>query len=136
MFNGQHIYLDSYRRAERDLKLSKHYGQRITSATMTEEQITLALENGKRIAIRDDGQSCCEHRYMTTDDDIQSLVGHLLIRIEEKPGPGEGDDSGEHETVFVEIATETGFVTIVNHNEHNGYYGGFSVGVSEVEDDS
>lgn len=117
---------------------SKHdpadfYNLMITSATMTEEKLTLDLSDGRAIEIWDNGQSCCEWRHMTTDDDIQSLVGHKLTRIEGKEGP-EIDDGECHETVFVEIGTDVGFITIVNHNEHNGYYGGFALTITLKED--
>lgn len=108
-------------------------GFTITSAQMVDEKVYLKLET--TIAIFDNGQSCCESRYMTTDDDLRSLVGHKLRRIESKPG-GElqvVDSYGEHETAFVEIGTDVGFVTIVNHNEHNGYYGGFGLTVTVEE---
>lgn len=102
-------------------------GFTITSATMRDEKIYLKLET--TIAIFDNGQSCCERRYMTTDDDLQSLVGHELRHILPKPGGMIADSGDEHETLFVEIGTNVGSVTIVNHNEHNGYYGGFGLSV-------
>lgn len=110
---------------------SEYYGKTIKSATMTEDKISLTLADDKVISIWDNGQYCCEHRYMTTDDDIQSLVGNSLVRIEAKDAPDVADKWGEHEQVFVEIATDKGFVTIVNHNEHNGYYGGFGLTITE-----
>jgi hypothetical protein len=72
---------------------------------------------------------------MSTDDDVRSLVGHNLTRIEAKEGPGEPDQYGEHETVFVEVGTDAGFITVVNHNEHNGYYGGFGLTITERSPD-
>ena len=68
---------------------------------------------------------------MTTDDDPQSLVGGKLVRIEAKPGPDKDSEYDVHEQVFVEVATDKGFITIVNHNEHNGYYGGFGLTITE-----
>jgi hypothetical protein len=32
-----------------------------------------------------------------------------------------------HETQFLIVDTTKGSFTIVNHNEHNGYYGGFGL---------
>jgi len=113
---------------------SEFYGRTILSAEMTESGLTLGLDDGKSIEIWDDGQSCCEWRHMTTDDDIQSLVGHKLTRIEGKEGPETGEDGDYHETVFVEIGTDVGFITVVNHNEHNGYYGGFALTITVKED--
>lgn len=111
----------------------EYVGQTVTAASMQDERLRLSLDSGKTIEIWDDGQSCCEHRYMTTDDDIQSLVGRKLVRIEAKDGPTEEDKWGDpHETCFVEVGVDDGFVTLVNHNEHNGYYGGFGLTITEV----
>lgn len=110
---------------------SEHYGKKIKSAIMTEKTLSLTLDDDKTIYVWDDGQDCCEHRYMTTDDDVQSLVGNILIRIEAKDAACSAERWDVHEQVFVEIGTDKGFITIVNHNEHNGFYGGFSLTVTE-----
>lgn len=111
---------------------SEYVGKKITAAEMADEKLTLTFDDGKKIAIWDNGQSCCENRYMTTDDNIQSLVGGKLKNIEAKPGPNAEAEYDEHEIVFVEVSTGKGFITIVNHNEHNGYYGGFGLTITEV----
>ena len=104
------------------------YGSRITKAELAGNRLLLTLDDERKIAIFDDGQSCCESRYMTTDDDPSSLVGHELRRIEAKSGPTEDEEyGGAHETCFVEVGTDAGFITLTNHNEHNGYYGGFGL---------
>jgi hypothetical protein len=110
---------------------SEYVGQTILAAKLDDDKLLLDLSSGKRIAIWDNGQSCCEHRYMSTDDEVESLVGHKLARIEAKPGPDEPDEWDEHETCFVEVATDVGFITLVNHNEHNGFYGGFGLTITE-----
>ena len=108
------------------------YGRTITKAEMKDDKILLAFDDGQKIAVFDDGQSCCESRYMTTDDDMQSLVGHTLTRIEAKEGPSEDGEYGEcHEQVFLEIGTDKSFITVANHNKHNGYYGGFGLTVTK-----
>lgn len=110
---------------------SDFYGRKIIVASLSEDKLALQFEGGVRIAIWDDGQSCCENRYMRTDDDIQSLVGHTLTRIEAKSGPDEEGEYGDmHEVCFVEIGTDDGFITLANHNEHNGYYGGFGLTIT------
>lgn len=109
----------------------EYAGREISAVTMDEERLCLSFGDGTKIAIWDNGQDCCEHRYMTTDDDVQSLVGGKLRHIELKPGPTVEEGWEEHETCFVEIATDKGFITLTNHNEHNGYYGGFSLAISE-----
>lgn len=109
----------------------KYYGRTVAAAEMSDERLRITFTDGAKIAIWDDGQSCCENRYMRTDDDLSSIVGGKLMRIEAKAGPDEQDDYGEHEQVFVEVATDKGFITICNHNEHNGYYGGFGLTITE-----
>jgi hypothetical protein len=113
---------------------SDFYGRVIVAVEKTEDAMFLSFHDGEKIKIFDDGQSCCESRYMTCDDDISSLVGHKLERIEVKEGPTEtdGEYGEEHETCFIEIGTDAGFVTLTNHNEHNGYYGGFGLSIERV----
>lgn len=113
---------------------AKFYGKKIVAAEIKDERLRLALEGGPTIEIWDNGQSCCESRYITTDDQVSSLVGGALARIETRYGPSIGAEYGdEHEQVFVEVGTDKGFITVVNHNEHNGYYGGFGLTVTETE---
>lgn len=112
---------------------AKYYGRKIVAAEIADERLRLKFEDGVEIEIWDNGQSCCESRYMTTDDDVKTLVGGTLARIEAKEAPAipQGQYGDEHETVFVEVGTDKGFITVVNHNEHNGYYGGFGLTVTE-----
>jgi hypothetical protein len=107
------------------------YGRTITAAELRDDKFHLSFDDGQKIAIWDDGQSCCEHRYMKCDDDPASLVGHKLTRIEAKEGPDVQGDYDTHEQVFVEIGTDAGFITLNNHNEHNGYYGGFGLTITK-----
>jgi len=109
----------------------EYCGKVISNVRITDDALFLTFQDGKKIKIFDDGQSCCESRYMTTDDDISSLVGHTLLRIEGKDGEDRGEGGECHEIRFVEIGTDVGFITIVNHNEHNGYYGGFGLSIDE-----
>ncbi|OWK41997.1 hypothetical protein FRUB_04482 [Fimbriiglobus ruber] len=112
----------------------EYYGKRITSAEFADNRLLIGFEGGVRIAIFDDGQSCCESRYMTTADDVTWLVGKTLKAIAAKEGPEvEGECGDSHEQVFLEIETPDGSITFANHNEHNGYYGGFGLTIEEVE---
>lgn len=73
-------------------------------------------------------QSCCENRYMVCDDDLSSIIGNILTDIQVKDAPDIDEEGyGEHEVQFLEISTDKGFITISNHNEHNGWYGGFCI---------
>ena len=76
----------------------------------------------------DDAQSCCENRYMHTDDTLDYYKGTKLMNVFLKAGPDVEDGSGNvHEQMFLEIVTSKGSFTIASHNEHNGYYGGISI---------
>ena len=104
----------------------------IKSTKMSEDVLQISFEDGTGIEITDEGQSCCEYRYMTTDDEINFLIGTSIQNIMVKSGPDiEADDV--HEQEFLEIQTNKGFITIVNHNKHNGYYGGFSLNIRETK---
>ena len=117
-----------------------YYGKKITSASLRPDDgdgaIYLGLANGKRLKIWDNGRSCCESRYITTDDDIHFLVGGKLkeIKVRSVQEIDDGDGGEYHEMAFLEISTEKGSVTFVTHNEHNGYYGGFGLSLDEVQD--
>ena len=83
--------------------------------------------------LADEGQSCCENRYMSTDDDLSDFIGGTLLDAEIKAAPDETDEWGQvHEVQFLEVRTSKGSFTMASHNEHNGYYGGFYlVAISE-----
>ena len=103
-------------------------GPVIKDVEVDEDSITLHFSAGK-LTLSDCGQNCCETRYMSTDDDVRSLIGQRFVCWEVKDGDysGPADEYMQHDVQFLEIQTEGGFVTLVNHNEHNGYYGGFSI---------
>lgn len=110
---------------------SEYYGRKITAAELIDNRLRLTLDGGKQIEIWDDGQSCCEHRYITTDDDLSSLVGGVLNRIECRDGATVRGEYDEHEIAFVEVGTDKAFITLTTHNQHNGYYGGFGLTITE-----
>lgn len=112
---------------------SKYAGRKITAAVLADNALSLTFSDGVRIRLYDDAQSCCESRYITTDDDPVSLVGGMLRAIEAKLGPEtEGEYEDMHETCFVEVSTVEGvIVTLTTHVEHNGYYGGFGLTIKE-----
>jgi hypothetical protein len=93
------------------------------------DSLRITFEDGSKLYLYDDGQSCCEHRYMTIDDDLDKISGVTIkeIRIENGPKVEEAC-SEEHEQQFVKIDFSDGTgITMTTHNEHNGYYGGFSL---------
>lgn len=128
---------------------SDYYGRKVTAVSTTTEPgyrsigngektgLNITFEDGVTIRLTDEGQSCCEHRYMTCDDDLSKLVGGKLTKIEVRELKDESDPTGygDHEQAFVEVATDECFITVVTHNEHNGYYGGFGLSIDEVRRD-
>lgn len=102
-------------------------GKRITRCLLDQESDTLKIEFEGKIGlmIHDAGQSCCEHRYMRTDDNLSEYVGAVLLDLELKDAPDMVDEYGDHEVRFLDVKTDKGVFQLANHNEHNGYYGGF-----------
>lgn len=79
------------------------------------------------LRIWDDGQSCCEHRYMSSDDDLKYYIGSKFTGAEIRDAPNMDDVYDVHEVQFLIVNTDKGDFTVETHNEHNGYYGGFYI---------
>lgn len=93
--------------------------------------LVFGFDDGSGLLLQDDGRSCCESRYMKTDDDLGAFVGSVLLGAEVRPGPTEKSEwDDEHETAFLIVSTDRGEFTVVTHNQHNGYYGGFAIRAS------
>ena len=108
----------------------KVVGKKIMDVRLQNDVLFMSFGSQGSLYITDEGQSCCENRYITTDDKLEDYVGGNLLNIEIKPVPIPtlADDSDEcHDIEFVEISTTKGSFVLVTHNEHNGYYGGFSI---------
>lgn len=103
-------------------------GKTIARARVEDNELRVTFTDGTRLELWDDGQSCCESRYMVCDDDTASVEGATLMRIElrEAPSGADGDDDC-HDVEFLALVTSKGELVVSNHNEHNGYYGGFYV---------
>ena len=110
----------------------EYYNKVIDKAFLEDDIFNIHFKDGIKITITDEGQSCCESRYITTDDEPSVLNGHKLIKIETKEAPTIEDVWEVHEQVFIEIATDKAFITLTTHNEHNGYYGGVALTIKEV----
>lgn len=102
------------------------------------EGLVIVLESGWRVVLVDRcGQCCCEHRYMSTDDDLDSLVGETLVGI--RHGGCNEDEEDEYggvvEVEFALIQTDRDSVTIGTYNSHNGYYGGLDLALVVYDPD-
>jgi hypothetical protein len=106
-------------------------GKTITSVALVDDALKFDFEDGSRLTLKDDGQSCCESRYMRTDDDLPYYVGARFLGAEVRDGGTTESEYGDtHEIEFLVITTDRGTFSMANHNQHNGYYGGFSITAS------
>lgn len=114
--------------------VEKSIGKEILRIVFSEDELKLFFSNNGGLKIWDGGQSCCEHRYMTTDDDLDYLVGSRLLEIEVTGEKLIKEEEGDyHEVQFLIIKTDRGAVTIETHNENNGYYGGFCLEAEAID---
>jgi hypothetical protein len=89
------------------------------------DKLKFKFTDGSGMCLYDDGQSCCEQRYMGTDDDLSEYEGAKLLDLELKEVPDENREYDVHEIQFLDVKTDKGVFQMSNHNIHNGYYGGF-----------
>ncbi len=104
-------------------------GKTIADLTLgMDDALHFAFDDGSKITLFDDGQNCCETRYMRTDDNLEEFIDATLLGAEIKEASDLEDERGEpHEVQFLEVKTNRGVFTMASHNEHNGYYGGFLI---------
>lgn len=113
--------------------VKKHIGKRLETAAMRDDALHLIFEDGCEIKLSDNGQDCCDTRYMTCDDDLESFRGDRFVGIEVLEAPEIEHRGGCHEVNFVNAIFASGNkITCQTHNEHHGYYGGFRIEVEEV----
>jgi hypothetical protein len=91
--------------------------------------LVLSFVDGSKLKLWDDMQNCCEHRYMTCDDELEHYKRLVFMGAELRDGPNisEPDDYTVHNQQFLLVDTTLGAFTVATHNEHNGYYGGFGL---------
>lgn len=115
--------------------LNMFVGKIISSVVLgSDDKLHFIFEDKSKMMLWDDGAMCCERRYMTIDDDLSFFVGTRLVSVEVRDAPDLGspynsDNDTMHEVQFVEIMTNRGCFTVASHNEHNGFYSGFSVSI-------
>lgn len=96
--------------------------------------IDIRFTDGTGIRVADHGRSCCESRYLEVNDaDLQYHVGAKLRDIEvAKTEEKEAKWGDVKEIAFLHIKTSRGVIVANTYNEHNGYYGGFSIQVTRI----
>jgi hypothetical protein len=111
-------------------------GKQIVSVAVNGEALKFLFSDNTRLSVYDSGQSCCESRWMHTDDDLSHYVGATLEDMElagggEVPADSPARKPGEYhdvfESQFLKVKTSEGVFTVVNYVDHNGYYGGFYI---------
>lgn len=107
-------------------------GKTIATAEVDKEKdvLRLVFADGSALVASDEGQSCCESRYMTCDDDLAHFAGSQFTGMDLRDGPERATDYEVHEEQFLIVRTSVGEFTVANHNQHNqhnGYYGGFHI---------
>lgn len=133
-FKGiQNVFVHNQGVGGRSLEIAEKYnGMEIVSISLNNDVATFKFKEGG-FEMRDDGQSCCESRWMHSEDekDFDYHIGAIFRFIQVVAGDGE-ESSECHDTEYCNILTSKGVLQFVCHNEHNGYYGGFSVQLEEL----
>jgi len=92
--------------------------------------LELTFTDTSTLMLFDSARSCCESRYMHTDDDLTALVGATFLGVDVLNGPTVDGDDEPTECMFVHVKTNKGVVVINTYNSHNGYYGGICITAS------
>lgn len=111
--------------------INSSLNKEIKNINIEDDNLILIFKDDSKLRIWDNGQSCCELRFMNCDDDLKEYLDSKLIGFDLKSASNKNieDDnySDEHEIQFLDVHTSKGIFTISNHNVHNGYYGGFCI---------
>jgi hypothetical protein len=105
-------------------------GKRFMNVSLSENKLTFLFEDGTVLQLTDNAQSCCEKRWMSCDDELPKFDYDVLLDMEVRDASKvDHDDYDVHDEQFLIVTTSSGVFTVVDHNEHNGYYGGFDLSV-------
>lgn len=108
--------------------LEPFFDKEIKNIYCDRDKLTIEFEKGI-VYITDNDYSCCESRYMHSDDNLASLIGNRFVDVFLKGDSTEycEDDIEEViENLFLEIKTDKDSAILTMYNSHNGYYGGFN----------
>jgi hypothetical protein len=112
---------------------ASYVGKFIDEVRLNSDRLEFSFTDGSRMAVEDDGQSCCEVRYMTCDDDLSYYSGAEYLGYELRDVSDVEDPNGDsHDIQFLAILTNRGEFVLASHNEHNGCYSGFSIQVKAL----
>jgi len=118
-------------RPESDVNAYKNsLNKTIASVSLVEDgngELHINFIDGTTLVLFDDDRSCCESRYMTTDDVLADFAGATFNGVEIAEGPDVEGVYETHEQQFLKVSTSKGVFTMVTHNQHNGYYGGMYI---------
>lgn len=118
-------------------ELKASLGKTIYKIKLNNNVVSLTLDDGSQFEFWDNGQNCCEERYLDTFDDIERIEGQKLVGVQVlNAGTPPEHDKQEvecHEISFLEFKTDKDVISFSSHNLHNGYYGGISLTVKKVK---
>lgn len=111
-----------------------YLGKVISAMSLQDDSLTIRFADGMGLNIYDEGQQCCECRYMDTDDDLSEVIGGVLFDVEIRDVDDyiEGEYGDVTDIQFLVVKTSKGEVVVSSYNEHNGYYGGFDIVFREL----
>ena len=104
--------------------LNSSLGKVIKTVALTDDQLIFKFTDGTALVLYDDGQTCCETRYMATSDDFSEHKNSTLLDFELKKVP---DVALYNQVQFLDVKTSKGTFQMASHNDHNGCYSGFSI---------
>ena len=130
-------FIDAKFSPKHRLIAGQHIGWILGSVALVNDKLHLKFDNGT-LVISDEGQSCCESRYMTCDDNLAEFSDSYFMglrlktyeKVKQQPDEDGYISSDAHEVQWLEVMTSKGFITFATHNEHNGYYGGFDIDIT------
>lgn len=114
--------------------VTKSVGKVISDIKLVNEfNLELTFVDNTTLRLWDNGQSCCEHRYMVAEDDLSYFIGSSFMTVEVVSANGIAESYNEHEIQFLNVTTSKGVFQMSSHNVHNGYYGGFNIVAELIE---
>ena len=110
-------------------KFKDSINKKISKIEAADTSLLIVFKDNTTLVFQDDGQSCCESRYMTKDSnlDLRKFAYSDFLGAEVKARDNLDDEYDVHEVCDLEIHTSKGNFEVLFHNVHNGYYGGFYI---------